>query len=160
MNQTIFKTIYLATDHAGFAFKEKVREYLQKNDAYKVVDCGAFAFKEGDDYPEYIMLAAEKISEGGPTVAGIVFGHSGQGEAIAAGKFPHIRSTVCYGGPEQLKIVSLGREHNDANVLSIGAGFVAEADLINVIEMWLTTPFSRDERHARRLAQLEKIESK
>ncbi len=157
MDQTIFKTIYLATDHAGFAFKEIVKSHLKNT--YEVVDCGAYELKEGDDYPDFIKIAAQKVSdaaEAGVRDAAIIFGGSGQGEAIVAGRLPHIRTTVCYGGPDALKIAVLGREHNDANVLSIGARFVEEKDLLHIVDAWITMPFSNEERHVRRLAEIEK----
>lgn len=159
MEQPIFHTIYLATDHAGFAFKELVKTHLAENLAYKVIDCGAEVYQEGDDYPEYIAKAAEKVSIDASSetskTAGIIFGGSGQGEAIVASRFPYVRTTVCYGGPDALQIVKLGREHNNANVLSIGARFVKEEQLLMIVDTWLTTTFSKDERHVRRLAHID-----
>lgn len=159
MAQPIFKTIYLATDHAGFAFKELVREHLQKEEVYKVVDCGATSYDEGDDYPEYIAKAAEQVSVSASgveqTSAGIIFGGSGQGEAIVASRFPFVRTTVCYGGKDAEEIVMLGRKHNDANVLSIGARFVEQTELLQLVDTWLTTPFSQEEKHARRIAHID-----
>lgn len=161
MEQPIFKNIYLATDHAGFAYKEKVREHLQKNTAYEVVDCGAVVYDEIDDYPTHIGVAAERVSTDlsfEKQSCAIVFGGSGQGEAITACKFAGVRTTVCYGGPDADEIVKLGREHNDANVLSIGARFVKEEDLLKLVDLWLTTQFSNEERHVRRIEQIAQLE--
>ena len=122
MEQPIFKNIYLATDHAGFLYKEKVREHLQKKEAYLVVDCGAVVCDEEDDYPTYVGIAAEKVSNdlnSDKQSCAIVFGGSGQGEAIVAGKFYGVRTTVCYGGDQTSEIVKLGREHNDAKLCCI-----------------------------------------
>ncbi len=159
MEHTNFKTIYIATDHAGFACKELIKKHLAENSAYTVIDCGAETYQEKDDYPEYIAKAAEKVSVAaineGSTTAAIIFGGSGQGEAIVASRFPFVRTTVCYGGPDALEIVKLGRAHNNANVLSIGARFVKQEELCALVDTWLTTAFSKEERHARRLAHID-----
>lgn len=159
MEQSIFHTIYLAADHAGFAYKELVKAHLAENPAYKVIDCGAETYQEGDDYPEYIAKAAEKISVDASSetsqTAAIIFGGSGQGEAIVASRFSYVRTTVCYGGPDALEIVKLGREHNNANVLSVGARFVKEEQLLMIVDTWLTTPFTKEERHVRRLRHID-----
>lgn len=150
-----FSTIYLATDHAGFSYKERVKEYLAEK-GYSVIDCGADHFDEQDDYPDYISRAAKEVSRD-QTAGAIIFGGSGQGEAMVAGRFPHIRTTVCYGGSMAETIVKLGREHNNSNVLSIGARFVEEQTLFSLIDTWLSTPFSNEERHIRRLTKHNNI---
>ncbi len=150
-----FSTIYLATDHAGFAYKELAKQHLLDK-GYNVMDCGADQMDEEDDYPDYISRAAKEVSRDLGAGA-IIFGGSGQGEAIVAGRFPHVRTTVCYGGPMASTIVKLGREHNDANVLSIGARFVSSDELLGLIDLWLTTAFSNEERHVRRLAKVKNI---
>jgi ribose 5-phosphate isomerase B len=159
MEHTHFNTIYLATDHAGFDFKELVKAHLIENPTYKVIDCGAETYQEGDDYPEYIAKAAEKVSIDASSeiskTAAIIFGGSGQGEAIVASRFPFVRTTVCYGGPDALEIVKLGRQHNNANVLSIGARFVKDEQLLMIVDTWLATEFLKEERHTRRLAHID-----
>lgn len=158
--------IYLATDHAGFALKEKVHTYLIDK-GYEVEDCGAYEFDEGDDYPDFIGKAAEKVSEN-PSERAIIFGGSGQGEAMAANKFPNVRAAVFYGplkavtpidvagnkSTDPFEILRLTREHNDANVLSLGARFVTDEDVFKALDVFLETSFSQAERHKRRIEKM------
>lgn len=149
-------TIYLATDHAGFNLKEEVKSYLEER-GNEVYDCGALTFEPGDDYPQFIALAAEKVQHDSmhdPAMA-IIFGGSGQGEAIVANRYRHVRAIVYAGG--NLELVKLGREHNDANVLSIGARFVTKEEAAQAIELFLSTPFSHEERHSERVIQIDEI---
>jgi ribose 5-phosphate isomerase B len=148
------KQIYLATDHAGFALKEELFAYL-KNKGHDVIDCGATALNQNDDYPDFIKLAAKAVSEQPDTRCAIVLGGSGTGEAIVANRFPHVRCVVYNGGPRE--IITLSREHNDANVLSFGARFVNTDTAIAVVEQWLSTAFSHDQRHKRRIAKIEEL---
>lgn len=143
--------IFLATDHAGFAHKSAVREWLV-TEGYTVVDCGADRHDPDDDFPDFISRAAEAVSNAPHDARAIIFGGSGQGEAILANRYPNVRATVFYGGTDD--IITLSREHNDANVLSIGARFVSIDDSKRVIWQWLHTDFSRDERHVRRLKKI------
>lgn len=149
-------TIILASDHAGFALKEAVKSFLQNNN-YSVLDVGAHSHVDGDDYPTYMAAAALKVAEDaeGHTKA-IIFGSSGQGEAMVANRFPGVRAAVWYGG--DLEIIRKSREHNDANVLSVGASYVQEDVALDAILVWLTTSFSEDERHIRRIGQIDSIE--
>ena len=101
------KKIVLATDHAGFELKEKVKEWLLKN-GYEVLDFGAFKYDSKDDYPDFISKAGEEISKN-PQNLGIIFGGSGQGEAMMANRFKNVRATVFYGGPKE--ILKLSKEH-------------------------------------------------
>jgi ribose 5-phosphate isomerase B len=149
------KQIYLATDHAGFALKNALYAYLREK-GYEVIDRGALTFEEGDDYPDLIKLAAKAVSEDPEQRLAIVLGGSGTGEAIVANRFPHIRCVVYNGGPRE--IITLSREHNDANVLSFGARFVDEELAKAVVDQWLSTPFSGDERHVRRIAKIEELQ--
>lgn len=146
--------IYLATDHAGFELKEVLRKHLLEQ-GYAVTDCGATQFAPDDDYPDYISKAAKAVSESPEARRAIVLGGSGTGEAIVANRFPNVRAALYNGGP--LDTVKLSREHNNANVLSIGARFVDAAQAISVVEEWLTTAFSEDERHIRRIEKIEKL---
>ena len=148
--------IFLATDHAGLNLKEEIKKYLKK-EGYEVDDQGAFSYNEKDDYPEFVCRAAKKVSET-PNSRGIIFGGSGQGEAIAANKVPGIRAALYYGkNPE---VVTLSRAHNGANILSLGAKFVSKKEAIEAVSLWLSTPFSNEERHKRRIRQISKIEEK
>lgn len=145
--------VYLATDHAGFELKNKIKEYLE-NEGYSVEDCGPFAYDKDDDYPDLIKLAAEKVSKDTNSKA-IILGGSGQGEAIVANKFPNVRAVVYYGGPEE--IITLSREHNDSNILSLGARFVDES-VFPLLKKWLDAPFPGEERHVRRIEKIKEIE--
>src|SRR3990167_1704705 len=132
--------IYLASDHAGFELKEKIEEFL-KSKGYEVEDVGPHKLDPTDDYPDFIYPAAKKVSEN-PGSKGIILGKSGEGEAIVANKVKGIRAVVYYGYQEEM--IQLTREHNDANVLSLGAGFVSEEDAKKVVEMWLSTNFTNE----------------
>ncbi len=143
--------IYLGSDHAGFALKQKIKEFLEKS-GYEAVDLGPYANDESDAYHDFILPVAKEISHdliGGTESKGIVFGGSGEGEAEAANRIDGVRAAVYYGGP--LEIVKLSREHNNANILSIGARFVSEEAAAAAVQLWLETPFSGDERHIRRI---------
>lgn len=149
-------TIILAADHAGFAMKEAVKAFLGKK-GYTVLDVGAHELKDGDDYPVYMSAAAMKVAEdmSGATRA-IIFGGSGQGEAMVANRFPGVRAAVWYGGDQE--ILKKSREHNNANILSIGARFVTGEQACDAVAVWLSTPFGGDERHARRIGMMDSIE--
>jgi ribose 5-phosphate isomerase B len=148
--------IYLATDHAGFSLKEEVKKYLEDK-SLSVYDCGALTLEQGDDYPSYMAEAAKHVHADAlhdPSIA-IIFGGSGQGEAIVANRFRHVRAIVYAGG--NLELVKLGREHNDANVLSIGARFVSLSEAVQAIDLFLATSFSHEERHSDRIIQIEEL---
>ena len=155
------QTIILAADHAGFELKEGIKSFLQTK-GYSILDVGAHELVSEDDYPEYMIAAAMKVAADmkGETKA-ILFGKSGQGEAMVANRFPGVRAAVWYGNTSSksdLDILKLSREHNDANVLSIGAGFVDAEEAKKAVELWLTTPFSGEEKHQRRIGQMDNIE--
>jgi len=142
--------IVLATDHAGFELKESVKKYLLDLN-YDVKDFGAFEYESTDDYPDFINPAAKFISENNNTM-GIIFGGSGQGEAIAANRFKGVRAAVFYGGPDQ--IIELSRLHNNANVLSFGSRFIEPEHAIELIAKWLSIEFEGG-RHQQRIAKLD-----
>ncbi|MBI2579749.1 MAG: RpiB/LacA/LacB family sugar-phosphate isomerase [Candidatus Aenigmarchaeota archaeon] len=148
--------IYLASDHAGYSLKEAVKKFLEEKN-FRCVDVGPHSYDGNDDYPDFIIPAAEKAS-GHPDNRAVIFGGSGQGEAIAANKVKGVRAAVFYGGPEE--IISLSRTHNDANVLSIGARFVSEESAIKAVELWLRTPFPGEERHGRRIGKIKEFEDR
>jgi ribose 5-phosphate isomerase B len=148
--------IYLATDHAGFELKESIKKYLEEK-GNEVYDCGALTLEPGDGYPEYMAKAAESVQKDAlhaPSMA-VIFGGSGQGEAIVANRFRHVRAIVYAGG--NLELVKLGREHNDANVISIGARFVTDAEAKQAVDLFFATPFSHDERHVERIIQIDEL---
>ena len=148
--------LYVATDHAGFSLKEEVKKYLEEK-GYEVSDCGALTLVDGDDYPQYMVAAAKAVHNDAmhePSMA-IIFGGSGQGEAIVANRFRHVRAIVYAGG--DLELVTLGREHNDANVLSVGARFVTFEQARVAIDLFLSTSFAHEERHSDRLMQIEEL---
>jgi len=146
--------IYIGTDHVGFELKEKLKVYLAEL-GFEVQDFGAFNFVGTDDYPDYIKLVAEAVAEDKGSF-GIILGGSGQGEAMCANRTKGIRTAVFYGqkegtSPDSFEIVKITREHNNANILSIGARFVSEDEAKFAVELFLNTKFSGDERHIRRI---------
>lgn len=143
--------IYIGTDHAGFELKEKLIPFLKAH-GHDVVDVGAKTYDALDDYPDFINPVAIGVA-GDSTARGIILGGSGQGEAMCANRIPGVRAAVYYGGPFDIAVLS--REHNDANVLSLGARFVEEEEAREVIRVWLETPFSKEEKHSRRIAKLD-----
>ncbi|HEX7724358.1 MAG TPA: RpiB/LacA/LacB family sugar-phosphate isomerase [Candidatus Paceibacterota bacterium] len=150
------QNIILAADHAGFALKEAIKGHLLKR-GYQVTDVGAHEFRADDDYPVYMTMAAMKVAAdlSGDTKA-IIFGGSGEGEAIVANRFPGVRALVWYGGSKE--ILKLSRQHNNANTLSLGARFVDEKTAVEAVDLWLATPFSNEERHVRRIHEIDNIE--
>ena len=142
--------IHIATDHAGLELKEKVKSYLSKLD-YEVIDHGAYEYDALDDYPDFIFPCAEAVSND-PNSKGIILGGSGQGEAMAANRVKGVRAAVCYNGPDE--IIKLSRQHNDANILSLGARFMSEQEMYKIIELWLSTDFESG-RHKRRIEKLD-----
>lgn len=158
-------TIYFATDHAGLEFKNLLLCYVRDELGYDVIDCGPTVYDAEDDYPDFIARAAKHISNS-PTDRAIVLGGSGQGEAMVANRFPNVRAAVFYGEPlipqvdvsgKSLSMISSTREHNDANVLSVGARFITEATAKNAVAQWLTTTFIQEDRHVRRIKKIEHV---
>lgn len=143
--------IYLATDHRGFELKEKIRTWLEQW-GYEYRDFGAYSYDPEDDYPDYVWQAAIAVARD-PTSRAIVLGATGQGEAMVCNRLQGVRAAVYYGGP--LDIIRLCREHNDANVLSLGASFISEQLAEQAVRLWLQTPFSGQERHKRRIGKLD-----
>lgn len=146
-------TIYFATDHAGFELKETLLPYVRDVLKYEVVDCGAYALDPEDDYPEFIRKASEAVSQHPDRNRAIILGGSGEGEAMVANRYEHVRATVYYGGSKE--IITLSREHNDANVLSLGARFLSAEEAQEAIETWLQTDFTGDARHVRRIQAID-----
>ena len=142
--------IVLATDHAGFKLKEAVKKSLLEL-GLEVKDFGALEYESTDDYPDFINPAAEFISENDNTM-GIIFGGSGQGEAMAANRFKGVRAAVFYDGPDE--IINLSRLHNNANVLSFGSRFIDADRAIELIKKWLSVEFEGG-RHQKRIEKLD-----
>lgn len=147
--------IYFGTDHAGYEMKEALASYVEKELGYTVADMGAHQHDPGDDYTDFIVLVAQEVSHDPDVSRGIVLGGSGQGEAVVANRFPKVRCAVYYGGT--LDIVKVSRDHNNTNMLSLGARFVSLDEAKAAVKLWLETPFSEDERHKRRLKKIEQI---
>lgn len=144
-------TIHLATDHAGFEMKEFLKTALEELD-YIVMDHGTDIYDPDDDFTDYIPLAANAVSQN-PTDKAIIFGGSGEGEAMLANRFPNVRATGYYHfNPE---IIKVSREHNDANILSIGARFISNEEMLESVLFWLEIPFPGKERYARRIEKME-----
>lgn len=146
--------IFLGTDHAGFELKEKLKAYLIEL-GYEIQDMGNFIYDKQDDYPDFIPLVAGKVAEDPEHSRGIVLGGSGQGEAMVANRIKGVRAAVVYNYNED--IVKLSREHNDANILSLGARFLSEEEAKKIVKLWLETPFSNEERHKRRICKLSQL---
>jgi ribose 5-phosphate isomerase B len=143
--------IHIATDHAGFDMKESLKQYLTNN-GHQVIDYGAFSYDPDDDYPDFIIPCAKAVVKDKGSM-GVILGGSGQGEQITANKVPRIRAIEYYG--RNLEIVKLGREHNDANILSLGARFMDIDEAVAAVELFISTEFSDDERHVRRINKIE-----
>lgn len=145
--------IFIASDHAGFELKEKIKKYLfEKN--HDVKDCGALTYEKTDDYPDFVSEAAEQVAWNINSV-GIVFGKSGSGEEIVANKIKGVRAILGFSEEN----VRLGRIHNNANVLALGSEFIDENKAKKLIEIFLNTPFSKASRHRRRVEEIKEIEN-
>lgn len=145
--------IAFGTDHAGFEMKEALKAFLRE-EGHEIHDCGATVPDGADDYPDFIAPAAQMVSEGSVDRA-IIFGGTGQGEAMVANRFPRVRAVVFYGGTRD--VLLLTREHNNANVLSLGARFLSIEEAKDVVSLWLATPFSNEPRHVRRVKKLDSL---
>ena len=147
--------IFIGSDHAGYELKEKLKIFLAQK-GHDVEDKGAFKLDPEDDYPDFIKLVAEAVAEDPNNSRGIVIGGSGQGEAIEANRFKHVRAEVYYGGaPDSgLETVRLAREHNNANILSLGTRLISGEEAKKAVEIFLSTPFSGG-RHQRRIEKLD-----
>ena len=154
-NKMKIKKIFLSGDHAGFKLKEKIKPWLEKK-GFEVEDCGPFTLNPKDDYPDFVIPMAKKVSKN-PNSRGIIIASSGQGEVIASNRIKNIRTALYYGSPSPKKILTLSRAHNNSNVLSLGAFFMSESKMKKAIQIWLSAPFSNEARHKRRLKKIETI---
>lgn len=169
--------IYFASDHAGYELKNALVAYVRTLQ-YEAEDCGPDKFDANDDYPELIARTARKLSAdalAGRESRAIVIGASGQGEAMVANRFKGVRCALYYGPPspkasdgrspasaeqtdmsgKKLDMILSVREHNNANALSLGARFLTLDEAKEVVKKWLETGFSGEERHARRIRQID-----
>lgn len=148
--------IHLATDHAGLDFSTQLQQHLTAA-GHEVFDHGPVSYDPIDDYPAFCIKAAEAVmvdAAAGVTSLGVVFGGSGNGEQIAANKVAGIRAALVW----SLATAELAREHNDANVIAIGARQHTFEEAVTFIDRFIATPFTGEERHARRIAQLAEYE--
>lgn len=148
--------IHIATDHAGLELSQKIQAHL-RDQGHEVVDHGPRDYEPLDDYPAFCINAAQAVAKdqaAGIQALGVVFGGSGNGEQIAANKVKGIRAALVWNDSTAL----LARQHNDANVISIGARQHDEDEAIRFIDLFIAEPFSFEERHERRIAQLAEYE--
>jgi ribose 5-phosphate isomerase B len=146
------KTVALGADHGGYAMKQMLASHLSSA-AYRVIDCGTHS-AEPVDYPDFALAVAEKVSSG-EAWRGIVVDGAGIGSCMAANKVPGVRAAMCYDHASAVN----SREHNDANVLSLGAGLIGEALARQIVDAWLATEFGGG-RHARRVEKIIAIEKR
>jgi ribose 5-phosphate isomerase B len=139
--------IAIASDHAGFKYKELLRAYLAER-GHTVIDYGCHS-TESVDYPDFIRPAAAAVARG-ECERGIVLGGSGNGEAIAANRYRGVRCPLCY----NVETAKLGRQHNNANMIAIGERLVPEDQLFAIVQTWLDTPFEGG-RHVPRIEKLD-----
>jgi ribose 5-phosphate isomerase B len=154
--------IYLASDHSGYELKESLTPFLRER-GFEVEDVGPVVYDPEDDYPDYILPMAAKVAED-VHCGGIAMGASGQGEAIVANRIKGVRAVVYYGPAAHAQMDSVGKElnmlastrdHNDANILCLGARFMSIEEAKGAVLLWLQTPFSGEERHARRIKKID-----
>jgi ribose 5-phosphate isomerase B len=165
--------VYFAADHAGFDLKNALVAYCKEISTagvpYDAEDCGAFELDQADDYPDFIASAAKKLAEDakeGTESRAVVIGASGQGEAMAANRFPGVRCALYYSAPalkqtdlsgHELDMLASSRAHNNANALSLGARFLSQDEAKAALKAWLVAPWSGEERHARRIKKLDAL---
>jgi ribose 5-phosphate isomerase B len=159
--------IALSTDHAGFEKLKQLKEFLSSA-GHECVNYGPKSYDSDDDYPDFIRPAAEAVAKGECEV-GIIFGGSGQGEAMTANRVKGVRCGVYYGpakaaeavdvsghsASDEYEILRLNRQHNNANMLSLAGRFLSGDAVEIAVSIWLNTPFSDDERHMRRIAKID-----
>jgi ribose 5-phosphate isomerase B len=145
--------VYLGSDHAGYELKQHLVKWLA-DAGHEPVDCGPQAYDAEDDYPPFVLRAAERTAAD-PEALGIVIGGSGNGEAIAANKVKGVRAALAWSE----ETARLGREHNNANVISIGGRMHPVDEATHFVQVFLDTPYSQAERHTRRIEMLSEYEA-
>ncbi|GAB3569980.1 ribose 5-phosphate isomerase B [Spirosoma luteolum] len=141
-------TIAIGSDHAGFRYKEAIRQYLAER-GHTVLDKGTYAETPSVDYPLYIRPVAEAVAAG-EAERGIVLGGSGNGEAITANRVKGVRCALCWNEES----ARLGRQHNDANVISLGERMMTQETALKLVQIWLDTPFEGG-RHLARIQEID-----
>jgi ribose 5-phosphate isomerase B len=144
--------IFIGGDHAGFEMKEELKKYLATLQ-YEVEDIGPHRFNPNDDYPDFVIPLAKAVTEN-PDSRGIVVAGSGEGEIMCANKIEGIRAALVYDSYS----ARISREHNDANIMAIGARTMDVETAKRLVKIWLETPFSYEERHIRRLRKIAELE--
>jgi ribose 5-phosphate isomerase B len=145
--------IHLGCDHAGFELKEKILGHL-KIKGHDVIDHGAKTYNAADDYPVFCFLAAQAVAKDSNSLA-IVMGGSGNGEQIAANKIKGVRAALAW----SVETAKLARQHNNANVMGIGGRMHSESETLAIVDAFIETEFSNDERHSRRINQISEYET-
>lgn len=161
--------IAITTDHAGYEALKELRSFLESL-GHQCLDFGPHRFDSDDDYPDFMFPAARAVASG-ECERGVIMGGSGQGEAMAANRIKGVRAALFYGpviakvavdadgtmSDDPYEIVKLSRQHNDANVLSLSGRFLTLDEMKTALKIWLETPFSGAERHARRIRKLDEV---
>jgi len=145
--------VHMGTDHAGFELKEALAKHLTEK-GYEVVDHGAFVYDAQDDYPAFCFAAAEAVRDE-PGSLGIVIGGSGNGEQLAANCVQGVRAILAWSE----ETAKLGRQHNNANVVAVGGRMHTQDEAFGIVDAFLETPFSEDERHKRRVQEMTSYRS-
>jgi len=145
--------IYLASDHGGFEFKQEIKSWLLES-GHECTDLGVNELNPIDDYPDFVIPLAQKIALEERSL-GIIFGRSGNGEAITANKVKGVRAVLCFNE----KMAQMARTHNNANILSLGADYLPMGEAKKIITTFLETEFIGEERHVRRLQKIKDLEN-
>lgn len=148
-----FMKIYIASDHGGYRQKTEIIRFL-KTKGHEITDLGNANYDPDDDYPDFILPLAQKVAFDTGSF-GIVIGRSGNGEAITANKVRGIRAAVCVNEVMAKK----AREDNNANILALGADYISMPQAEKIVQVFLETPFSTEERHVRRVEKISSYES-
>lgn len=154
--------IFIAADHAGFILKGQLITFL-RDLGHEIVDKGAFVLDSHDDYPEFIVPVAHEVARNPEGVRGVIIGGSGQGEAMCANRFTGVRAVVFNGqyqpkdGRDVPNEIVISREHNNSNILSLGARFINEEEAKSAVKLWLATPFLDEPRHAHRIKMIDEL---
>ena len=146
--------LYLAADHRGFQLKEELKKHLVQK-GYEIEDVGALAYEQSDDYVDFAITASEKIAQNPSAHKGIFICGSGHGMDIVANKYKGLHAALSGDVPSAIQ----SREHGNTNVLVLGADGLDLMRAKEIVDAWLVTPFSREERHVRRLKKIEEIEA-
>jgi len=145
--------IYIGADHGGFKMKEQIKKFLAKK-KLEFLDVGAKTLKAGDDYPDYAKLVAKKVSQNPLRNVGILICRSGQGVCIVANKFTNVRAALVWNEKE----AKMSRTDDMTNVLCLPSDYIYTKDAEKIVEVWLSTPFSIEARHVRRVKKISALE--